>query len=185
MSIWANKNNGPVVSVCINNDKTLIASGGADHSVRLWNLKTKTLLWKTHSYLQAEALSLKGCQDLSKINKLLLQQKGAFLDKPTENKREKITWLGNMGHAYSDLGQIEKAIDSYEQALAISKESGYRQAEGTCLWCLGIVFIDLNQKEKAKKYLMDSLAIYEEIKSSDAKMIRRWLATLETKSSIK
>ncbi|MCD4777934.1 MAG: tetratricopeptide repeat-containing protein, partial [Desulfobacterales bacterium] len=30
--------------------------------------------------------------------------------------------LGNLGLAYSDLGQVEKAIEYYEQALLIGKE---------------------------------------------------------------
>ena len=30
--------------------------------------------------------------------------------------------LGNLGSAYSDLGQVEKAIEYYEDALAIGKE---------------------------------------------------------------
>ena len=37
--------------------------------------------------------------------------------------------LGNLGNCYADLGQIARAIDLYEQALAIARQIGYRYAE--------------------------------------------------------
>ena len=42
-------------------------------------------------------------------------------------------WLGNLGNAYADLGQVEKAIEYYQQALAISQETGDRRGEGNHL----------------------------------------------------
>jgi tetratricopeptide (TPR) repeat protein len=87
--------------------------------------------------------------------------------------------LGNLGLAYSDLGQVEKAIDYYEQALAIAREIGHRQGEGNRLGNLGLAYSDLGQVEKAKACLRQSLAIFEEIKSPNADLVRRWLTQLE------
>jgi tetratricopeptide (TPR) repeat protein len=47
-----------------------------------------------------------------------------------EHRRDEGAFLGNLGNAYSALGQVEKAIDYYEQALAIAREIGHRQGEG-------------------------------------------------------
>ena len=40
---------------------------------------------------------------------------------------EKEISLGNMGLAYSDLGETKKAIEYYEQALKIAREIGDRR----------------------------------------------------------
>jgi tetratricopeptide (TPR) repeat protein len=54
------------------------------------------------------------------------------------HQRDEGAFLGNLGLAYSDLGQIEKAIEHYQQALAIHREIGYRQGEASQLGNLGI-----------------------------------------------
>ena len=44
--------------------------------------------------------------------------------------KERRSWLGNLGNAYADLGDASKAIEYYEQALAIAREIGDRRGEG-------------------------------------------------------
>ncbi len=56
--------------------------------------------------------------------------------------------LGNLGLAYSDLGQVEKAIEYYEQALVIFKKIGDRRGEGADLGNLGLAYSDLGQVRK-------------------------------------
>jgi len=85
--------------------------------------------------------------------------------------------LDALGLAYHDLGQIEKAIEYYQQALAINREIGYRQGEATDLGNLGLAYRDLGQG-KARQYLSQALAIFEEIKSPNADRIREWLRQL-------
>ena len=53
------------------------------------------------------------------------------------NRRDEGAHLGNLGLAYSDLGEVEKAISYYEEALAIAREIGHRQGEGADLGNLG------------------------------------------------
>ena len=71
--------------------------------------------------------------------------------------------LGNLGIAYRNLGQVEKAIDYHQQALAISQEIGDRRAEGNSLGNLGIAYRNLGQVEKAIDYHQQALAISQEI----------------------
>ena len=42
-------------------------------------------------------------------------------------RRDEGTHLGNLGNAYRSLGEVEKAISYYEEALAIAREIGHRQ----------------------------------------------------------
>jgi len=77
--------------------------------------------------------------------------------------------LGNLGSAYSDLGQVEKAIEYYEQALVIAKEIGNRQGEGYQFMNLGYAYSVLEQIEKAIDFYKQALDIGKEVK--DPKII--------------
>jgi tetratricopeptide (TPR) repeat protein len=68
-----------------------------------------------------------------------------------------------LGIAYRDLGQVEKAIKYYEQALVIAREIGDRRREGIWLGNLGIAYRDLGQVEKATEYHEQALEIAQEI----------------------
>jgi len=72
--------------------------------------------------------------------------------------------LGNLGLAYSGLGQVEKAIEYYEKALVIAREIGDRRGEGANLGNLGNAYRNLGQVEKAIEYYEQSLMIGREIK---------------------
>ncbi|MCP4283902.1 MAG: tetratricopeptide repeat protein, partial [Gammaproteobacteria bacterium] len=87
--------------------------------------------------------------------------------------------LGNLGNAYSALGQVEKAIEYYQQALTISREIGHRQGEGNRLGNLGNAYRALGQVEKARAHLEQSLAIFVEIKSPYADLVRKELEKLK------
>ncbi len=61
-----------------------------------------------------------------------------FEDKPIlKDKKTHGDVLGNLGIAYSDLGELRKAIEYYEQALKISKEIGDRRREEVRPWKSG------------------------------------------------
>ena len=71
--------------------------------------------------------------------------------------------LGNLGSAYSDLGQVDKAIEYHEQALVIAREIGDRRGEGSRLGNLGSAYYHLGQVEKAIEYYEQALVIAREI----------------------
>ena len=59
------------------------------------------------------------------------------MQEKSETDAEKVHHLGNLGIAYSDLGEPRKAIEYYEQALKISRDIGDRRGEGNRLGNLG------------------------------------------------
>ena len=67
--------------------------------------------------------------------------------------------LGTVGIAYHRLGQVERAIGFYEQALTIPREIGDRQGEGIALGSLGIAYADLGQVERAIGFYEQALTI--------------------------
>jgi tetratricopeptide (TPR) repeat protein len=71
--------------------------------------------------------------------------------------------LGRLGHAYWALGQSERAIEFYEEALAIARETGDRQRESLWLDHLGSAYRDLGQVERAIEFYEQALAIAREI----------------------
>ena len=68
-----------------------------------------------------------------------------------------------MGMIYADLGEARKAIEYYEQALAIAREIGDRRGEGASLGNLGRAYADLGDARKAIEYYEQALAIAREI----------------------
>jgi tetratricopeptide (TPR) repeat protein len=68
-----------------------------------------------------------------------------------------------LGNAYRDLGQVEKAIEQYEQALAIAREIGDRQNEGSWLGNLGSAYFNLKQYERADEFYRQQQKICQEI----------------------
>jgi tetratricopeptide (TPR) repeat protein len=100
-----------------------------------------------------------------------------FGDEPKLRSRHNHgTILGNFGNAYSALGQVERAIKYYEQALAISKEIGDRRGEGTWLGNLGNAYSALGQVERAIRYYEQVLSIDREI--GDRRGEGTWLGNL-------
>lgn len=90
-----------------------------------------------------------------------------------------VAWLGNLGLAYKAVGQVEQAIQFYEQALASAREVGDQRSEGNWLGNLGLAYRDLDQIDLARQYLNQSLTLFELIDSPSADVIRDWLTELE------
>jgi tetratricopeptide (TPR) repeat protein len=84
--------------------------------------------------------------------------------------------LGNLGLAYSDLGQVDKAIKYYEQALVIAREIGDSRGEGNRLGYLGIAYYQLGQVDKAIEYYDQALVIARE--TGDRRGEGNWLGNL-------
>ena len=60
--------------------------------------------------------------------------------------------LGNLGIAYKDLGEPQRAIEHYEQHLVIARETGDRHGEGYALGNLGLAYADLGETRRAIEY---------------------------------
>ena len=70
---------------------------------------------------------------------------------------------GNLGSAYYRIGQVQRAISFYEQALAIERKLKNRWGEGAWLGNLGSCYSDLGQTARAIEYYEQALAIQREI----------------------
>jgi CHAT domain-containing protein/tetratricopeptide (TPR) repeat protein len=71
--------------------------------------------------------------------------------------------LGNLGNAHQSLGDHPKAIEHHTAALAISREIGDRQGEGSYLGNLGGAHQSLGDSPKAIEHHTAALAIAREI----------------------
>jgi tetratricopeptide (TPR) repeat protein len=96
------------------------------------------------------------------------------LQRPSEE-----AWLGNLGDAYRTMGHARWAIDHFEKALDLARQTGNRHSEGNSLGNLGLAYHDLGQIDKARSYLEQSLATFEQLNSPSANLVRDWLAELE------
>ncbi len=67
--------------------------------------------------------------------------------------------MGNLGNAYYSLGQVQEAIEYYEQHLAIAREVGDRAGEGAALGNLGNAYTELNQIPQALAVWREGLAV--------------------------
>jgi tetratricopeptide (TPR) repeat protein len=83
---------------------------------------------------------------------------------------------GNLGNVCYALGQTQRAIEHYQQALAIASETGNRNNEGTWLGNLGNMYADLGQTEKAIDHYQQALTIARETGNRDSE--GTWLGNL-------
>jgi tetratricopeptide (TPR) repeat protein len=71
--------------------------------------------------------------------------------------------LGNLGIAYSNLGEVRRAIEFYEQRLKVAREIGDQRGEGSALRGLGLANADLGEVRRAIEYHEQALVIDREI----------------------
>lgn len=71
--------------------------------------------------------------------------------------------LGQMGSIHSRLGDYQRAIDFYEQALAIDREIENRHDEAIILDNIGVTLDRMGDYEKALAYHQQALAILQEL----------------------
>jgi len=79
------------------------------------------------------------------------------------DRRSEGNHLGNLGLAYRNLGEVRRAIGTFEQALAISCEIGDRRGESADLGNLGLAYADLGEVRQAIEYYEQALEIDREI----------------------
>ena len=107
----------------------------------------------------------------------------SYIAELRQHPRERITWLeaaliatqklgrkdlqsrhlNSLGLAYKNLGEIQRAIECYEQSLAIKREVGDRSSEGIVLNNLGNAYKNLGETRRAIELYEQSLAIKREV----------------------
>ena len=87
--------------------------------------------------------------------------------------------MGSLGDAYRVLGEPQRAIEFFEQALPIMREIGDRSGEGIALGNLGLAYANLEDDVRARSRMQEALVILEAIESPNAATVRRWLAELD------
>ncbi len=114
----------------------------------------------TNLWGNSEMMSLRGYASEA----VPLLQAGARAARVLGWRQGEGAYLGNLGNAYSRLGQVEQAIEYFHQALAIDRDIKDPQGEGNALGNLGIAYAELGQVEQAIEYFRQALAIDREIK---------------------
>ena len=76
------------------------------------------------------------------------------------------------------LGETRKAIEYYEQALAIVREIGDRRGEGANHGNLGLAYATLGETRKAIKYHEQALKIFREIENKRGEGTALWNMSL-------
>ncbi len=108
--------------------------------------------------------------------RITVNKAGVETSRKLDNQRDEGRWLGNLGIAYQDIGQIKMAIEHYEQALEISRKTGDRQGEGDQMGNLGNTYYFLGQVGKAIEYYNLALVIAQKI--GDRRKEGTWLGNL-------
>ena len=73
------------------------------------------------------------------------------------------TTLNNIGLTYSELGEKQKALDYYQQALSLHQAEGDRSGEASTLHNLGLLYSDLGEQQKALDYYQQALLLRREV----------------------
>ena len=85
----------------------------------------------------------------------------------------------NLGSVQGKLGEIRRAIEYWEAALAIAQDIGDRRLEGTVLGNLGTAYQMLGRPDRTRALWTEALAILESIEAPNADKFRRRLAELD------
>ncbi|MEG4518135.1 CHAT domain-containing protein [Microcoleus sp. AT9b-C5] len=90
--------------------------------------------------------------NLSNISNLPANSDTSLGDRTAE-----ATTLNNIGLAYNDLGEKQKAKEYFNQALPLFRAVGDRAKEATTLTNIGLVYSDLGEKQTALDYYKQAL----------------------------
>jgi len=71
--------------------------------------------------------------------------------------------VNDIGRAYEDMGQPQKALEYYQQALPIWRETGIRRGEAMTLNNMGRDYTDLKDPDKALDFDSQALALWREV----------------------
>ncbi len=88
---------------------------------------------------------------------------GLTASRKNGNLQGEANYLVTLGYAYDDLGDYLKAIEYYEQTLAIVREISDRMGEAGALGNMGVSYRNLGEYQKAIEFYEAALEIFKEI----------------------
>jgi tetratricopeptide (TPR) repeat protein len=86
-----------------------------------------------------------------------------YVGEEAEIQQARADLLGKLGILHYSLGEVQRAIEYYQQALEIAREIGDRRGEGADLGNLGNAYSDLGEVQRAIEYYQQALEIAREI----------------------
>lgn len=92
-----------------------------------------------------------------------LLQQAANASEALKQPKQQATYLGSLGSAYRDLGQVKTGMKHYRQALKIYRDLGDVEGEGITLGRLGIAHRVLGQASLAIEHLEQALTISRQV----------------------
>jgi tetratricopeptide (TPR) repeat protein len=87
----------------------------------------------------------------------------ALLDENPDQNKFRAKLLANLGRLHDAIGNLDNALEHYEQCLAIQQEIGDKSGEGKTLNNISHIYYFRGDYDTALNYLKQSLAIQEEI----------------------
>ncbi len=81
-----------------------------------------------------------------------------------------------MGVTYKNLGEVQRAVEFYEQDLVIAREIGDRFGEGAVLFNMALALNEIGDHTQAFAHARAALEIFEQIESPAAAKVRAQLA---------
>ena len=110
--------------------------------------------------------------DLAGASKAIpLYEAALLLAREAGNIQTEAAVLGNLGNAYSSLGDYPKAIEYQEKRLGIAKEIGDRLGEGQVYGNLGVAYLSLGDYPKAIENGVRSSLIMLQIQSPHIRQV--------------
>jgi len=114
------------------------------------------------SYLESLSLPLaEKLKQIETLENLLAEYRGLHREK--RDKQAEIRLLLELAGFFDFISEYRKAIEYYEQSLAISSEIGNQFSEGKSLNGLGSTYLNLGEYRKAMEYYDQALKIAHEI----------------------
>ena len=113
-------------------------------------------------------LALKKYQEASQLY-------STIRDEDSANIRMEALAISSIAFIHSELGQKEKALEYFNQALSLDRQSNNKRAEAVTLHNIGTVVSSFGENQKALEYFFQALAVlkqvYEPSQVNDTKIV--------------
>jgi tetratricopeptide (TPR) repeat protein len=97
----------------------------------------------------------------------------------------KAATLHQMASIYANQGQVDQALDLYQQSLQIKESIGNAQGKAATLAMMGQLRASQGEFGQAIIALQESLAILQHIRSHEASKVARMLKTVQQRADLR